>query len=118
MLGEHRQALTFCEQALDLHRELRNRHGEANTWDSLGHAHHQLRDYQRAGECYRRAVELFRQIGDRYEEAQTLVRTGDVFEDAGAADAARAAWQAALGILEELDHIDAARIRAKLHSAR
>ena len=118
MLGEHRQALTFCEQALDLHRELRNRHGEANTWDSLGHAHHQLRDYQRAGECYRRAVELFRQIGDRYEEAQTLVRTGDVFEDAGAADAARAAWQAALGILEELDHIDATRIRAKLHSAR
>jgi len=114
LLGEHDEALARCGEALDLNRELGNRHSEANTWDSLGYVRHHLGDHQRAAECYRRAAELFRQVGDRYEEARTLVRTGDAYADAGAAEAAHEVWRAALAVLEELDHADAAQVRAKL----
>jgi len=104
----------LCEQALDLNQQLGNRHSEANTWDSLGYIHHQLRNHQRAGDCYGNAIEIFDHIGDRYEAAQTLVRIGDVFEDSAAVDAAREAWRAALSILEEMGHTDAAPVRIKL----
>jgi hypothetical protein len=39
-LGNHIQALAVCGQALALHQRAGERTGQANTWDSLGHAHH------------------------------------------------------------------------------
>jgi hypothetical protein len=40
MLGEYTQRLTYCRQALTVHRQLGDRYGEADTWPSLGFAHH------------------------------------------------------------------------------
>jgi tetratricopeptide (TPR) repeat protein len=112
--GEHRQALAYCERALDLHREMGNRYGEGATRDSLGYIHHQLGDYRRATDCYREALAIQRQVSDRHGEADILTHLGDTRDAAGDADAARRAWCQALDILDHLGHPDADAVRAKL----
>ena len=94
--------------------ELGLREGEASTWNSLGYAHHGLANYQQAAICYQRALGLYRGLGDRYYEADALTSLGDVHLSAGDSGGARRAWAQALRILEEIDHADASRVRAKL----
>jgi tetratricopeptide (TPR) repeat protein len=116
LLGEYHQALAVCQDALVLMTDLGLREGEAGTWNSLGYAHHGLADYQQAALCYQRALGLYRGLGDRYYEASALTSLGDVHLSAGDSGAARRAWAQALPILEEIDHADASRVRAKLTS--
>lgn len=131
-------------RALDLYRELRDRTGEAHTHhilpfvlerqgrypDALEHAQAALDLFRASGErgyalrhlgehdqaiaCYQRALDLFRTLGDRTEEATTLAYVGDTHEAAGDRVAAVEAWRHALVIYEDLDHPDAAAVRAKL----
>jgi tetratricopeptide (TPR) repeat protein len=98
MLGELRQALTSCQQALTLHQELDNRAGLAAAWDSLGYIHHCLGHHTQAFTCYQHALTLCRDSGDRYGEADLLAHLG------GAHQAARDAWQHALAILDDINH--------------
>jgi tetratricopeptide (TPR) repeat protein len=116
LLGEYHQALTFCQDALVLMQDLGLREGEASTWNSLGYAHHGLADHQQSAICYQRALGLYRGLGDRYYEAGALTSLGDVHLSAGDSGGARRAWAQALPILEEIDHADASRVRAKLTS--
>jgi len=51
---------------------------------------------------------------DRYNEAGTLDRLGDVHHSTGDARAAGWAWTQALRTLDELGHPDSDRVRAKL----
>jgi tetratricopeptide (TPR) repeat protein len=113
-LGDHRQALEYCQQALTLLQALGDRHGEATTWDTLGNVYRGLADYEQAVACYRHAVDLYRDLGDRYFEADSLSGLGDTRHAAGDPEAARTAWQQALDILEQLDHPDADKVRARL----
>jgi tetratricopeptide (TPR) repeat protein len=112
----HQQALTYCQQALELHRELANHDGEADAWDSLGHAHHHLGHTADAITCYQQALALFEKLGDRDQQADTLSRLGDTYRAAGRPWPARDAWQRALHILTDLRHPDAGAIRARLAS--
>jgi tetratricopeptide (TPR) repeat protein len=116
MLGDHRQALTYCGQALRLHQgqALGYPKLEAATLDSLGYAHHHLGDHAESIACYERALDLYREVGDRWGQAETLGHTGDVHHAAGHRQQARRAWEEALAILEDLRHPDAGQIRAKL----
>jgi hypothetical protein len=57
---------------------------------------------------------LYRQAHDRSNEAEILTHLGDSHEALGDLDSARDAWRQALVILEDLDHPDAAQLRAKL----
>jgi DNA-binding SARP family transcriptional activator/tetratricopeptide (TPR) repeat protein len=116
LVGNYEQAIGYCEPALALLRELGDRRAEAHTWDSLGYAHHRLGDFPRAVSCYRSALDLFAEVHDRYNEAATLARLGDAHRDAGDLSAAREAWRRSLLILDQLDHADAAEVRAKLLS--
>ncbi|MFK3979616.1 BTAD domain-containing putative transcriptional regulator [Micromonospora sp. NPDC050397] len=113
-LGNHVQALIHCEQALKLNQEIGNRFGQAAVWDSLGHVHHQLGDHSRAAECYQRSLALSRELGGQYIEADTLVHLGETQRAVGDYPAARVAWTRALAMLTNLDHPDAARVRAQL----
>ncbi|WSN14860.1 tetratricopeptide repeat protein [Micromonospora sp. NBC_01699] len=92
-----------------------DRFGEANTWDSLGYAHHHLGNHRQAIACYRRAVDLFRAVGHRYYEADTLTHIGDSQQAAGDPEAARHCWLGSLDILDALGHPDAEQVRAKVH---
>jgi tetratricopeptide (TPR) repeat protein len=112
-LGDHRQALTCCQQAITLYEELDDRYGQAAAWDSLGYAHH-FGHHTQAIACYRHAIDLFRDLGDRYGEAAALARLGDTHHAAGDLQAARDTWHQALAILDRLDHPDADTVRTKL----
>jgi Tetratricopeptide repeat len=68
---------------LDWRRQLNDRPGEAHTWDSLGYIAGKLGTLGQAADCHRRALEIFRELGDRYEEAQMLTRLGDIHHTSG-----------------------------------
>lgn len=59
-------------------------------------------------------VKSYRQLGDHYAEAETLMRLGEAYEAAAELDAARDAWQQAVAMLHDVHHPDAALILAKL----
>ncbi|MFI7547404.1 BTAD domain-containing putative transcriptional regulator [Actinoplanes sp. NPDC049599] len=117
-LGDHRTALRRCGLALALHRRTGDRQGQATTWDSLGYTRHIRGEYAAAVECYQRALDMYRELGDRYYEATVRVSLGDTYSAAGDRCAADAAYQQALTILDDLDHPDAAGVRARLEGAR
>jgi DNA-binding SARP family transcriptional activator/tetratricopeptide (TPR) repeat protein len=114
VLGDHAKAIVYCEQALAVQRQIGDRVGEAASCDSLGYAHYQLGHYAEAAAWFRYTVGLYRALGDPPDEADTLTHLGDTQHAAGALAAARATWQQALDILIDLDHPDAAAVRAKL----
>jgi hypothetical protein len=61
-----------------------------------------------------RAITLYRQLEDRYYEADALVHLGKAWHSAGSAIAAADAWQQVLRILDQLGHAGAEKVRAKL----
>jgi tetratricopeptide (TPR) repeat protein len=113
-LGDYQRALRCCRQALSLLRNHRDAGTEGCAWDSLGYVHQRLRHHTRATECYERAVGFFREVGSRFEVADTLSKLGEVSHAAGQLASARDAWQRALTIFEDLHHSSAVDIRAKL----
>ena len=117
MLGDPQRARPFCRQALALNQELGLHRGEtAHAWDSLGYVENQLGHHRDAVECYQSALRLFRDLGDRFNEAEILTHLGDALHLAGDQQEAGAAWKQALVILDDLHHPDAEQIRAKLRS--
>jgi tetratricopeptide (TPR) repeat protein len=116
-LGEYQQALACSLEAIAIHRELgelADKYCEAETLKTLGDTHYHLGSHPQAIGYHRQALELNRQLGDHYTEADTLTRLGDAYEAAAEPDAAKDAWQQALAILDDLHHPDAAHVRAKL----
>jgi tetratricopeptide (TPR) repeat protein len=113
-LGEPRQAEDHCLRALRLFAEVNDPHGEAEAWDTHGLIHQRLGDHARAVDSYRQALALFRAVRAQLPEADTLYRLGDAHHALGASSWARDAWRTALVILDELDHPNAGRIRARL----
>ncbi|MEV4715205.1 tetratricopeptide repeat protein [Micromonospora sp. NPDC049374] len=113
-LGQYGPALEHCRRALVLLRRTDDRHGEANTWDSLGYIYDRLGRHRRAVRCYHRALRLFVQIGDRYDEAESLIRLGASRRSSGDRAGAVHTWQRALRILDGLGHPDADCVREQL----
>jgi tetratricopeptide (TPR) repeat protein len=114
LLDDFEQAREFCRRALALNTEVGNRDVSAAIWDSLGYAEHHLGNLTEAAACYQRALGIVREFGDRWREAVTLTHIGDTRHDAADLPQAREAWQQAVAILEDLDHPDAGKVRAKL----
>jgi DNA-binding SARP family transcriptional activator len=113
--GDNSAALERCVKALALQQEIGDRAGEAATLDSIGYIHHHLGRYPDAVDCFQRALEVYRELGDRYVETIVLRHLGDTYEAAGDTEAAGAARRYALAILDDIDHPDAAQVRARLH---
>ena len=67
-----------------------------------------------AARCYRRALDLFRELGDRPQEADSHVHIGDTYRAAGDPAAARASWLLALEVFEEVGHPSADEVRTRL----
>jgi DNA-binding SARP family transcriptional activator/tetratricopeptide (TPR) repeat protein len=114
MLGRYRDAIGLCEEALAAAQRADDQYSEAATWDSLGFAHRHLDELDRAAECCDRSLAIYRRARDHYNEALVLVHLGDVRAGAGEPDMAREAWVHAVGILDRLDPVAAAEVRAKL----
>jgi tetratricopeptide (TPR) repeat protein/transcriptional regulator with XRE-family HTH domain len=114
LLGDHRRALAYCQQALEVNRETADRFMEACIWDSLGYVHHHLEQYADAIACYQDALRLCRELGNRHNQAETLTRLGEAWFSSGNSEAAHDAWRQALAILDDLEHPDAAQVKARL----
>jgi DNA-binding SARP family transcriptional activator/tetratricopeptide (TPR) repeat protein len=116
LLGDHPQARGLCRQALALNTDYGSRHLEGNIWNSLGYTEYHAGDLGEAAACYEHALSIFRTVDDRWGEADTLTNLGDIRRAVGELLEAREAWQQALAILDDLQHPDAAKVRAKLAS--
>lgn len=116
LLGDHAAAVAHCRRSLALLERLGDPVGMAGAWDSLGYAYRQV-DPGEALACYRQALGLYRQLGDRMNEAVTLRQLGETQHAGGDSAAARESWRQALDILTDLDHPDADRVRALLAGA-
>jgi tetratricopeptide (TPR) repeat protein len=118
-LGHHDEAQIHLRQGLSLCRQAGDLIGQArihNNLATIGYAYHHLRRYTEAIACYQRAIELYREDAPSYRSA-SLTNLGDAHHAAGKLDAAREAWQEALGILDQLHHPDADQVRARLDNA-
>jgi DNA-binding SARP family transcriptional activator/tetratricopeptide (TPR) repeat protein len=116
LLGDYPQARGLCREALALNVHYGSRRLEGDIWNSLGYTEYHVGDFGEAAACYERALRIFRTVGDRWGEADTLTNLGDVRRAAGDLLRAQEAWQQAHDILDDLQHPDAAKIRAKLAS--
>jgi DNA-binding SARP family transcriptional activator/tetratricopeptide (TPR) repeat protein len=116
LLGDYPQARGLCRRALALNADYGSRHLEGDIWNSLGYTEFHAGDFGEAAACYERALSIFRTVGDRWGEADTLTSLGDIRRADGELLDARDAWQQALAILDDLQHPDAAKVRAKLAS--
>ncbi len=116
-LGEYEQALACCRQALALHRQVDNRDGECCTWDCLGDAYRHLGRRDHAIACYRQGIRLFRELGNRPDLAEALTKLGDTLCATGQMPDARAAWQEAHVILDDLHDPGADQVLARLSRA-
>ncbi|MET7337947.1 BTAD domain-containing putative transcriptional regulator [Nonomuraea sp. NPDC005650] len=114
LLGEYEEAIPYCREALELHEKLDYRHGQAGAGDSLAYAYHHLGRFTEAAGLYRRSIGLFQEVGDRWHEAETLVHLGEMYDAAGDRAAALGTFRRALELLEQLNHPDADRLRARL----
>ena len=114
LLGDYQRAHAYCRRSLALCAEAGDRRSEGHAWDSLGYAEHHLGNLPEAAACYERALAIARELGNRWVEADTLTHLGDTRHAAGDLPKTREAWQQALAILEDIQHPDAAKARAKL----
>jgi CHAT domain-containing protein len=79
LLGDLRQALTYCERALSGSRAASDPHREAESLTCMGSVHLSLGESPRAIEYFNQAITLWRAAGYRGGEAQVLVSLGAVY---------------------------------------
>jgi tetratricopeptide (TPR) repeat protein len=114
-LGDHEHSLAHCQQAVALSRKIGGQ-VQCQALDSLGYARHRLGQHAEAITCYQQALDIARQTGHRYQQAESLGHLGDTYQASGAHEAACTAWRAALAILNDMQHPDAAKIRNRLET--
>jgi tetratricopeptide (TPR) repeat protein len=105
--GDHSVAISLCLQAVRQWTVIGDQHALANGWDTLGSSYQGLGEFDQAANYYRLAVEAFRELGNRYNEAKTLTNfavSQDALDDHAAAVGA---VESAVAILRELNHPDA-----------
>jgi DNA-binding SARP family transcriptional activator/tetratricopeptide (TPR) repeat protein len=113
-LGAYQDGLEHCQEGLAIFRELNYRRGEANVLDSLGEAYHRLGRTPDAIACFQQSLSAFRELGDQYNQAEILTHLAAARGTDGDARAERDCLRAALAILTDLNHPDAARVSAQL----
>ncbi|ONI84174.1 hypothetical protein ALI144C_15980 [Actinosynnema sp. ALI-1.44] len=102
-----RRALRMCEEIDDLY-------GQGRKLVTVADVHVALAEYDEALDCVDRSLVVRREVGDRWGEADSLTRRGDILRDAGDTRLGEKAWLAALALYEELADPRAADIRSRL----
>jgi tetratricopeptide (TPR) repeat protein len=81
---------------------------------SIGFIRYKMGNYPEALRYYWDSLHARRLKGDYFLQADVFTRLGDTHLAMGELAAARAPWQQALVILDDLAHRDAAGVRARL----
>lgn len=116
-LGEHTVSLDHARRALDLYTRLGHLDGQAGILIGMGRAEQGLGRPAAAIGHYEVSLDLDRALGDRFREAHALEHLGDAHAALGRGKDARALWEEALALFEDLHHPDAEPVRAKLRTA-
>jgi tetratricopeptide (TPR) repeat protein len=78
----------------------------------IGYCHALLGQYAEAIACCERSVGPWRELADRFNEADTLDQLGNVQRSAGDLGAARQTWTRAVRNFDEIDHPDGEQVRS------
>lgn len=113
-LGDYGQALGYCREALARSEGLGVLGGEAAVWDTLGYVESCRGEFADAIACYERSLDLFRENGDRCNEAAVLKRLSDSFHAAGEIQRSGQLWRWALDIMEDLGCADGDEARQRI----
>ncbi|WP_225848801.1 tetratricopeptide repeat protein [Streptomyces sp. HPF1205] len=84
--------------ALDVCREIEDRHNEPNIWNNLGNALHEVRRYEDAIQAYETALALYQQHNDPDSEANTWTNLGSTLCEVRRFDEAITAHENALAL--------------------
>ncbi|MGL5824579.1 MAG: AfsR/SARP family transcriptional regulator [Nocardioides sp.] len=114
LLGDHKAALAYCERALAFNRKVDDQIALATCLDSLGRIYLHLGRHAESIESYVEAVAIVQEEGRHLQLSEYIWHLGDAYHTTGDHQAARSSWQGSLDLLEELDHPNAAVLRAKL----
>lgn len=117
-LGVPSAGLTYCLQALDIHRRLGDENSEAADLDSIACIHGRLGDHTTAHGYFGQCLDIYRRIRHRPNEARTLDGMGDASSAMGDRDEARTLWLTAAAIMDEIDRDGANAIRNKADFVR
>lgn len=74
--GEHRAALRYLNQALEIAKTVSHKDKIASVLNSLGVLYIEQNDYPRASEYINQSLSIYRETGDPYEIARTLINQG------------------------------------------
>jgi|GEM_PF-4150091 len=92
-----------------------DRGSAAAAWGHLGLALAEVRRFDEAITAHQKAGDIFREVGDHYGHAQTLVNLGRVHAELDDPDRARRAWADAIGLYSAVGADDeAARVRQQI----
>ena len=102
VLGQKKQAIGYYEQALEIHREVKDRKGEGAMLNNLGKVYDALGKKQEALAYYEQALGICREVGDRWGEGTMLNNLGKVYDALGKKQEALAYYEQALSIRREV----------------
>ena len=114
LYGSAEKAVGYCERAVQMNHDLGISSAEAVALISLGYALHKAFRYADAATACQRAVALSRRNRSPRLEAIALTHLAESQRSAGNIPAARAAWEQALVLLDDLQLPDADQVRARL----
>ncbi|HZF08383.1 MAG TPA: tetratricopeptide repeat protein, partial [Thermoanaerobaculia bacterium] len=101
-LGEVEKAIGSYEQALVIHREIRDRRGEGSDLGNLGSAYYRLGEVEKAIRYYEQRLVIAREVGDRCGEGNALGNLGLSHHHLGELEKALGYHEQALVIAREI----------------
>ena len=114
MLGNHQERSATPGSLSTCPARSAARMGWPQRWTASGTPTSISGGHAEAIQCYQQALDLHLEVSGNWGAAETLGHLGDARYAAGDLDGARADWEESLVILEDLNHPDAAQIRARL----
>ncbi|SEG95457.1 Tetratricopeptide repeat-containing protein [Actinacidiphila yanglinensis] len=116
LLGEYREAITTCEEAIPLLREFGELGNEAGAWDTIGYAQQRLGDLDAAISNYRTSLRICEEKQLGVEWAEVLDHLASALLERGDTEEARTTWHRAADVLTSRRAARAEEMRAKAHA--
>ena len=105
-LGEYIKAEEYFQKALQIKREIGDKHGEAACYGSLGNVNTSLGEHVKAEELHQKALQISREIGDNVGEATCYVNLGSMLFSTGEYLKAKQYHDKALALTFQTGRID------------
>jgi tetratricopeptide (TPR) repeat protein len=102
--GNPDEALRCYQEALQIHRDIGYREGEASDLGNIGNIHQLKGNLDEALAYYQEALQIDRDIGHREGEANQLGNIGNIYRSRGNPDEALKYYQEALQIDRDIGH--------------